>query len=150
MMQQEIIALARRIATERGLADSLVCAVCEQESGWNPYAYRYEPQFYMRYVIPLPNLSDTERNGRATSWGLLQVMGQTAREFGFANTFLSALTDEATGLEWGCRKLKHCMDNHPNDITAALQAYNGGSNPLYAAQVLARQPKYQNRAVPPQ
>lgn len=141
-MQQEIIALARQTATARGLDDSLVCAVCEQESGWNPYAYRYEPAFEERYEKNIPNLSDTEREGRGFSWGLMQIMGQTAREFGFANTYLVALSDEATGLEWGCRKLKRCVDNHPNDVSAALEAYNGGSNPNYAAEVLARKPKY--------
>lgn len=142
MMQADIIALARQTATAHGLDDSLVCAVCEQESSWNPYAMRFEPAFYIRYVEQL-KLPTTEAYARSFSWGLMQLMGQTAREFGFANTYLAALTDEATGLEWGCRKLKHCMELKDGDVTAALLTYNGGSNPDYAAQVLARRSKYE-------
>lgn len=142
-MQQEIIALARQIATARGLDDALVCAICEQESGWNPWAIRYEDGFYQHYVSPLTGLSDTERRSRAFSWGLMQIMGQTARELGFANTFLASLCEPATGLDYGCKKLKRCMDLKGGNVTAALLAYNGGSDAQYAAQVLERQPKYQ-------
>lgn len=145
-MQQEIIALARQKATERGIDDALVCAVCEQESGWNPYAYRYEPLFFAKYVAPLytqNKLSISEAYARAFSWGALQIMGQTARELGFANTFLSALCDPATGIEWGCRKLAHCLDLKHGDVEQALLAYNGGSNVNYPEQVLARKAKYE-------
>lgn len=141
-MQQEIIALARQTATARGLDDSLVCAVAEQESGWNPWAYRYEDGFYQKYVSPLTGLSDTERRGRAISWGLLQILGEVARELGFANTFLASLCEPAVGLEWGCRKLKRCVDLRGGDVSAALLMYNGGANASYATEVLARQPKY--------
>ena len=30
----------------------LVCAIIEQESAWNPWALRYEPSFYAKYIAP--------------------------------------------------------------------------------------------------
>jgi len=83
----EIIHLARSIAAAHALDPALVCAVIEQESAWNPWAVRYEPGFLSRYVAPLytaGKLSATETYTRSMSWGLMQVMGQVAREFGFA------------------------------------------------------------------
>ena len=104
----EVIDLARQIAAEHGLAPALVCAVIEQESAWNPWAVRYEPGFLSRYIAPLytsGKLSATEAYTRAMSWGLMQVMGQVAREFGFKEASLSELCDPAAGIEFGCRIL---------------------------------------------
>ena len=42
MIKLELIELAKRKALQHGLDPTLVCAVVEQESAWNPYAVRYE------------------------------------------------------------------------------------------------------------
>jgi soluble lytic murein transglycosylase-like protein len=141
---QALIDLAKQKAVEHGLDASLVCAVVEQESGWNPWAIRYEPGFYEHYVAPLPGLSPTEAHARSISWGLMQLMGEVARELGFANTYLSSLLDAATGLDWGCRHLARKMAQASGDVSKALLAWNGSGNPAYPGQVLARQAKYQN------
>jgi hypothetical protein len=65
---------------------------------------RYEPAFRTRYVAPL-GLPPTEEIARSISWGLMQVMGQVAREHGFSGKYLSALCDPAAGLELGCTVL---------------------------------------------
>ncbi|MFZ0821749.1 MAG: transglycosylase SLT domain-containing protein [Candidatus Acidiferrales bacterium] len=239
--RDSFIALARAAAAAHSLDPALVCAVVEQESAWNPWAIRYEPGFLARYVAPLftaGKLSTTEAYARSFSWGLMQVMGQVAREHGFGspseasakvglpassnlrpptassvipqqqnvvipseardlllsapNAPLSQLCDPSTGLEIGCRVLAHkfaaAVSSLPTgcehsslptgsgsleprgdlktsqprgsskesasgvaafvfspDITAierALQLWNGGANPDYAAQVLARLPRY--------
>jgi soluble lytic murein transglycosylase-like protein len=145
----ETIALARRIAAEYGLAPALVCAVIEQESAWNTWAVRYEPAFLSRYVAPLytaGKLSATETYTRAMSWGLMQVMGQVAREAGFKDASLAALCDPATGVEFGCRVLAAKLARAKGDVSAALLAWNGGANANYAAEVLARQRNYSARA----
>ena len=83
----EFVALAQRAAEAHALWPELVCAIVEQESAWNPWALRYEPAFYERYIAPqiargaIPDV--TESRARAFSWGLMQVMGQVAREHGF-------------------------------------------------------------------
>jgi soluble lytic murein transglycosylase-like protein len=144
----EIIDLARQIASEHGLDPSLVCAVIEQESAWNPWAVRYEPAFLSRYVAPLytaGKLSATEAYMRAMSWGLMQVMGQVARESGFKEASLSELCDPATGIEFGCRILAARLTRAKNDVPAALLAWNGGADVNYPAEVLARQRNYSSR-----
>ena len=102
---------------------------------------RYEPAFRQHYVAPL-GLPPTEEIARSVSWGLMQVMGETAREAGFSEKFLSALVDPATGLEFGCIVLAEKFRRTEGDASAALELWNGGANPDYSSQVLARAPKY--------
>jgi soluble lytic murein transglycosylase-like protein len=144
----EIIDLARQIAREHALDPALVCAVIEQESAWNPWAVRYEPSFLSRYVAPLyttGKISATEAYTRAMSWGLMQVMGQVAREFGFKETSLTELCDPATGIEFGCRILAVRLTKAKGEVPAALQAWNGGANENYAAEVLSRKRNYSSK-----
>jgi len=146
----EIIELARQIAAEHKLEPALVCAVIEQESAWNPWAVRYEPGFLSRYVAPLytaGKLSATETYMRSMSWGLMQVMGQVAREFGFKETSLAELCEPAAGIEFGCRVLAARVAKAKGDVPAALQAWNGGATLNYAAEVLARKRNYSSRPV---
>lgn len=144
-MTDEVLAtrrsLAAKYAAKWGLETELVCAVIEQESSWNPWSTRPEEQFYQHYVVPL-GLSWGTGIQRAMSWGLMQLMGQVARELGFVGPFLSELCDPDTGVDWGCKKLADCMKRANNDETAALLRWNGGSNAQYPAQVIARKAKY--------
>jgi soluble lytic murein transglycosylase-like protein len=149
-VQPEIIELARHIAATHGIEPSLVCAVIEQESAWNPWAVRYEPGFLSRYVAPLytaGKLSATEAYTRAMSWGLMQVMGQVAREFGFQEASLAELCDPVTGIEFGCKILSTRLARSKGDIPGALLAWNGGSNANYPAEVLARLRNYSAKSV---
>ena len=144
----EIIELARRIAFAHGLDPALVCAVIEQESAWNPWAIRYEPGFLSRYVAPLytaGKLSATEAYTRAMSWGLMQVMGQVAREAGFEEASLAELCDPFVGVDWGCRLLAARLARAKGDVATALLAWNGGANPDYPAEVLARTRNYSSK-----
>jgi len=141
----QLVTLARRAAIAQSLDPALVCAVVEQESAWNPWAMRYEPLFFAKYVAILytnNKVSSSEAYARGFSWGLMQVMGQVARESGFDALFLSALCDPEQGLAIGCKVLRKKFDAMAGDTTRALLAWNGGGNPAYAAQVLARKPHY--------
>lgn len=138
----KLIALARATAAKHALDPALVCAVVEQESSWEPSAMRYEPAFRARYVAPL-GLPPTEAIARSISWGLMQVMGQVAREHGFAGRFLSALCEPAAGLDAGCTVLAAKRRAAAGHLPVALQLWNGGGNPDYAAEVLARVARYQ-------
>src|SRR5258707_9615599 len=100
----QLLVLARKAATVQSLDPALVCAVVEQESAWNPWAMRYEPAFFSKYVASLytnNKIAATEAYSRGFSWGLMQVMGQVAREAGFDALFLSALCDPEQGLAVG-------------------------------------------------
>jgi soluble lytic murein transglycosylase-like protein len=141
----QLILLARKAAAAQALDPALVCAVVEQESAWNPWAMRYEPAFFTKYVASLytnNKVSVSEAYARGFSWGLMQVMGQVARESGFDALFLSALCDPEQGLAVGCKLLRKKFDVVGADTTRALLAWNGGANPLYPVQVLARRAHY--------
>jgi soluble lytic murein transglycosylase-like protein len=133
--------LARSIAKQHGLDPALVCAVIEQESNWNPWAIRMEPAFYAKYTKPM-SLSDTEEYTRAISWGLMQLMGECARELGFKEKFLSYLCVPEAGIEWGCQWLERKLKAAGGDVRKALLLWNGGANKAYPAEVLARRAKY--------
>jgi soluble lytic murein transglycosylase-like protein len=140
------IALAKKYGAKYNLAFFYVAAVCEQESSWNPWAARFEPEFYQRYISGM-NLPDaTERQMRATSFGLMQIMGQVAREHGFNGKFLTELCDPDIGVDIACRKLSACFTSYGDKPEVALLSYNGGGNPEYGKQVLDRVPKYQEVA----
>lgn len=132
---------AATFAAKYGLDAALICAVCEQESGWNPWAMRYEPAFYERYIVPLLLKDGTEAHARSTSYGLMQIMGQVAREHGFSGKFLSELCDPDVGVDFGCKKLQKCLAGR--SVEDALLAYNGGGYADYGKQVLSRVTKYQ-------
>jgi hypothetical protein len=95
----DLIFLARDAAARQSVWPELICAIVEQESSWDPWALRYEPAFYTRYVEPQlargAIAHEGEARARAFSWGLMQVMGQVAREHGFAVVSLAALCDPA-------------------------------------------------------
>jgi soluble lytic murein transglycosylase-like protein len=145
----DLVQLAKTTAVTHGLDPALVCAVVEQESNWNPWAVRAEPRFLARYVAPL-KLSDTESWTRSQSFGLMQIMGEVARELGFKEPYLTELCDPVHGLEFGCRKLKQCVQRANLAATAdgfdaleqSLLYWNGGSDTDYPAQVKARMGKY--------
>jgi soluble lytic murein transglycosylase-like protein len=136
-----LIALAHTIASQHALDPALVCAIAEQESSWDTHAIRYEPAFRSRYVAPL-GLPLTEEVARSISWGLMQVMGQSARERGFTAKYLSGLCDPADGLAIGCVLFAAKLAQASGDIPRALVLWNGGSNSGYASEVLARVTNY--------
>ena len=68
-----------------------------------------QPAFFAKYVAHLftnNKITASEAYARGFSWGLMQVMGQVAREMGFDGTFLSALCDPEQGLAIGCKLLR--------------------------------------------
>ena len=126
-----------------GLRPELVCAVIEQESGWNQWAVRFEPAFLTRYIHPaIPTAPSTLELTKAMSFGLMQVMGETAVEMGFNGKYLTALCNVTLGIQYGCLKLLRCYARAGGNDRVALQLYNGGGNLSYADEVLARVQNY--------
>lgn len=138
MDTEDLVDAAGREAEFQKLDPALVKAICEQESSWKPGASRYEPGFEKKYLKKL-NLPDSK--ARATSYGLMQILGQVARELGYSGP-LEGLYKPSLSLRYGCLKLASCLKKSKGDVTAALLAYNGGSRPEYAKEVLARTAKY--------
>ena len=83
----------------------------------------------------------TEARARAFSWGLMQVMGQTARENGYAG-HLAAICEPGTGLEIGCGVLAEKLARAGGNLEQGLLAWNGGGDVSYPAEVKARIQRY--------
>ena len=106
---------------------------------------RYEPAFFSKYVASLytnNKIAATEAYARGFSWGLMQVMGQVARETGFDALFLSALCDPEQGLAVGCKVLRKKLDAMADDTTRALLAWSLRNDTSYPSRVSARIPHY--------
>lgn len=122
-------------AKQLALPPTLIAAHCEVESEWQVFAIRFEPAFLTRYVSPRPRVFarsvsiETERMQRATSWGVMQVMGQTARELGAQQPFLSELSRAEVGIRFGCLYLARCRDAHFKQFgwDGVIAAYNAGT-----------------------
>jgi soluble lytic murein transglycosylase-like protein len=143
---QDLLTLAQDAAQAHGLWPELVCAIIEQESDWDRWAVRYEPMFYKRYIVPLTTksagLPESEARMRAISWGLMQVMGQVAREHGFLGNSLAQMCDPRTGLDIGSRVLAAKLAVAEGNVRRALLLWNGGGNRDYPDAVLAKTRKY--------
>lgn len=125
------------IEKAHGLPVGVLEAVIEQESSGNPWCARFEPGFFARYiegrstdelggVWPSWVSASTEQSFRATSFGLMQVLGQVARELGFKGPFLTQLCDPTLGVEYGAQHLAAKFAKYGN-LENALSAYNAGS-----------------------
>lgn len=143
----DVIAVAQR----HGLDYKIVAAVVYQESKGDPFAIRYEHAFFKRYILSLdrttlpgfvpasiPTLA-TEKRLRAHSFGLMQIMGETAREYGYKKNYLTKLLNPKDNLEMGCKILKSLIDKQEGtkdqQLIKALKRYNGGED--YPGIVLA-------------
>lgn len=138
-------------ATEYGLDPNLIGAIIGNESGGNCYAIRYEPQYRFRkepYKFARYNgiTEATEDILQQCSFGLMQVMGEKAREMGHTRNLLE-LTEPETGIEYGCKFLYH-LSQRMNKLEEVISSYNAGSikvdkkgeflNKDYVKDILAR------------
>jgi len=124
-------AFIRKIASKVGVEPALFEAICRAESNLDPYAVRFEPAWryhhFPREWASRLNISvETERVLQACSWGLPQVMGSVAREYGFQDS-LVRLTEPELCLYYGAKHLKKFMEKYGDDAEA-VSAYNQGSN----------------------
>lgn len=149
--------LVAKHANKWNVPVDLACAVCEHESTWNTWAVRFEPAFEARYIKPaIPSSPTTLELTKAMSFGLMQIMAQTAIELGFQGRYMTELCDPDVGVEYGCIKLHKCLSIHPPtkdndgnpDYSTALLAYNGGSDPKYPGLVLQFLEKYADPTPP--
>ena len=148
----------------------IVRGIILTESNGNQYAWKVEPPY--RYLVNvstrqpfrtltteeidsekapkdfpyLHNISsrDTEWWGQQSSWGLMQVMGAVAREYGFKGAFPELCSD--VGSEYGEMHLSKLADRFlmSSGWDGVVAAYNAGSprkkdgayvNQIYVNQV---------------
>lgn len=124
------------------LIPAYIEAIIAVESGGQAYATRYEPGFnYFEqpeyWANRLRQSVDTELAGQKFSWGLCQIMGGTARHYGFSGYF-PELCLPSVGIHFGCLVFNQKLLKYGN-YTDAIAAYNAGSvkkiNERYTNQV---------------
>ncbi len=89
---------AARIAAEHGVAPQLVKSIIRAESNGDPSAVSSKG-----------------------AMGLMQLMPQTAKEYGVSNPF-----DPVANIRGGVRYLKRLLEDFSGDVSLALAAYNAG------------------------
>jgi len=132
--------LTRQVGMDR----YLVGAIILQESGGDPYAVRYEPDFKYRVntskFAKLCKISqETESLLQACSIGLMQTMGCVARELGFGRNLLE-LTKPDYSILIGCKKLAKLSATY-EDLNEMIASYNSGS-PRYDEKGVLKNHKY--------
>lgn len=147
---QEIGRLINQFGIQYKLRPDLIGALIMQESSAMPLASRFEPGFKRKYLdgkrlshfVPEIKYVPTEYEilQRATSFGLCQIMGQVAREYGIKTTWLTMIYDPAVNIELCCRILNRIMGDQRDEATyrKALLRYNGGGDPDYPDKIFRR------------
>ena len=96
----EYESIIKTCAGKYGVSPSLIKAVIQAESGYNPKAV-----------------------SRAGASGLMQLMPGTARSLKVSNSF-----DPKDNVEGGVKYLRFLLDTFRGDVSLALAAYNAGLN----------------------
>ena len=108
----------------------LIYALIEIESAANAFALRYESHYkYVYRVTAFAHASGltgaTEHQLQKFSWGLMQIMGGTARWLGFEKP-LPLLLEPKIGVSWGTMYFGSLFKRYGNEADA-VSAYNQGS-----------------------
>lgn len=114
---------------------ALVVAIILTESGGDTGKTKFEPEY--EHVWKLPEMAkkygptrsltldiELETRYQKTSWGLMQIMGAVAREFGMTAN-LPLLVNSYTNITYGCKLLSRLMERYGNFFDV-IAAYNGG------------------------
>lgn len=123
-----------------GLEPWLLAGLAEVESEGHVFACRFERNFRWLWSNERDSPTDdqaavssvapcsaaTELQGQKTSWGLMQVMGATARSLGFSEPFLAALVEPERNIMFGAAFLAKQMARYGGDPTKSVAAYNAG------------------------
>jgi len=120
-------------ATNFGIDPRIIHAIISQESNWNNYALRYEPEW--RYLInPESHAKQigvtvaTEIHTQSMSWGLGQLMGSVVRELGYAGP-MGLLFQPDLNLKYLCMKVKE-IEKTAKSPGQIFSCYNWGMGAL--------------------
>ena len=131
--EETFLDVIERTASKFKLPIGLVRAICKTESDFIPTAVRWEPAFYHKYIKPRIdhenpklNIPFEEAIGNACSFGLMQIMGSTARSMGYDGD-LTGLWQPIINLNYCCKFLNKLIKRYSGNFFHAIAAYNAGS-----------------------
>lgn len=116
--------LIRRHPDRGDLSVSCVLAFCMAESSFGVHKIKYESH-YRWLVGKEETLSIGELLGQKHSWGLMQVMGAVAREYGHKGPFTD-LWEPSLNLKYGMMHLRKLYRRHQH-WPDTIAAYNAGT-----------------------
>lgn len=119
------------LAQQHKVSQALILSLVYWESGCRENSVRFEPHVYnWPAVVRMAGGNNAERRFLASSYGLAQVLGVTARGMGYKGT-----PEEfgAASLEYGVRYLAGKLKQYGNE-NDALAAYNGGHGAILRKQ----------------
>lgn len=127
--QAKLPDLINETAAEYGLDPLLLRAIIRAESGGRTNAVRFEPSHMSRKDVKKLGRNDSERQMYASSFGLMQIMGWHAPNYGLE---WNDLLEPSTNLKVGADILRQCLDRKRNTnkiekLREGLRCYNGGS-----------------------
>jgi len=147
---QQIGELINRYCIQYKLRPDIVGGLIMQESSAMPLATRFEPGFKRKYLdgkrlgyfipdstrVPL----EYEVLQRATSFGLCQIIGEVARQYGIRSTWLTIIYEPSVNIELCCRILSRNLGDMRDEAAyrKALLRYNGGGDPEYPDKIFKR------------
>ena|ERR1700679_2941386 len=117
-----------RYSAQFGVEANFVRAIIQQESNWDIYAMRYEPEWSYFFPFHSNSTADTETALQQFSYGLGQLMGSVYRELGYKDSFGQIFNVE-TQIFYLCKNLEKISNKtkKPDEIFAC---YNGGVGAL--------------------
>ena len=135
----------------------LLKAVAMVESSMNQKAYRYEKEFWVRYLADNPEWKDKEPSVVSASWGICQIMFTTAWGLGFRGTTGEELEDPTTNIMLCAKLLRNhldkieaqglCSTNTLWPVEVALAWYNGGRKGNPSENGILRNQKYVDKVL---
>lgn len=134
-------------AETAGIDPYLLGAIVVQESSGEQYAQRVERGFWSRYLAGIRRWVASTASKHddkwaqfpdiyASSYGLCQVLLQTAAEHGFVYRYPGQLCDPDENLRVACRILTRIKARTGGDVRELLLRYNGGGDREYPNRVL--------------
>ena len=106
--EQTYLPIIQSMGAQYNVDPALILAHIKQESGFNPTAYRAEPE-----------INDA-------SYGIMQILLSTAKTIDSSST-VQKLYDSTFNISVGTRYIAGNMARYPNDIESTIAAYNAGS-----------------------
>lgn len=123
--------LVKEVAAAHALHPEFVAAFVSTESAGIPEVTRYEKEWSF-FHQPVSDIAAklkitvaTEQMAQSHSYGLMQIMGATARDLGYEG-YLHELCQPKLGLEFGCRYLAQKQLRY-QDLGDLISSYNAGT-----------------------
>lgn len=116
---------------------ALIKALIQVESSFREKAYRYEPNFYSRYIKNNPNYINHKYYGLpriiSASFSLTQIMYTTAEELGMKDIEPDLLYDPEVNIGLGCKLLRKKINKYGPEL--GILAYNSGSPRMFIPEM---------------